>query len=481
MPHAETEHVIVLMLENRSFDHMFGFLDHPRDFEGLRGKALSNPDDSGREIPATDDAGFEVPHDPSHRHFGVMYQLTESDPTGNPPHYKRPYRINNRGFVKEYERHAPGRGAEIMKCQHPRNIPVLATLAKSFALCDHWFASVPGMTWPNRFFAHAASSSATVNNFTVLYGMPTIYHALSRAGKSWKVFHHGDAHARAMPVVWRHVRRMDNFFRRIEQDDLPQYSFVEPNHLGDPAETNSQHPGKNEAGTGGEDFRAAEALIRRIYRALIANETVWRKSLLVITYDEHGGFYDHVPPPAAVPPDPRLSPERFGFDQLGVRVPAVIVSPYIPEATVDTTVYDHSSIVASVREQFGITTPLTNRDRSAKTFWRNLTLATPRLRGAIPTLEGPEFDALEAMLDAAGTAIPSDTPPSEDDLDMLWIAQQLDRITLTEAAAGEESLASALDVMAGPAQQSFETMAETGDYATEVDRRFVPPAWADEP
>src|SRR6185436_14238652 len=238
-------------------------------------------------------------------------------PSGNPPHYQRPYSINNRGFVKEYERRAPGHGAEIMRCHAPRNIPVLATLAKSFALCDHWFASVPGQTWPNRFFAHAAQSSATVNNYLALYGMRTIYHALRDAGVTWQIFHHGDAHARSMPVTWSHMLRMPAFFQRVAANNLPQYSFIEPNHLGDPAVTNSQHPGKNETGTGGADFKAGEQLIRSVYRALIANGTVWRKSVLVITYDEHGGFFDHVAPPPAVAPDARLSPERFAFDLLG--------------------------------------------------------------------------------------------------------------------------------------------------------------------
>lgn len=480
MPHAETEHVIVLMMENRSFDHMFGFLDHPNRFEGLHGLNVSNPDNDGNEIPPTPDATFEVPHDPSHRHFGVMFQLTESDPSGNPPHYKRPYRINNRGFVKEYERHAPGRGAEIMKCHHPRNIPVLATLARSFALCDHWFAAVPGMTWPNRFFAHAAASSATVNNYVALYGMRTIFHALSRANKSWKIFHHGDAHARTMPVTWRHLERMDDFFTRITNDDLPHYSFIEPNHLGNPATTNSQHPGKNETGTGGADFRAGELLIRDIYRALIANETVWRKIVFVITYDEHGGFFDHVAPPDAIPPDSRISPERFAFDLLGVRVPAVIVSPYIAEATVDATVYDHSSIVASLREQFGIARPLTDRDRNANTFWRNLTLAQPRLSGSIPTLEGEEFAELEALRFAEAVPAAGDNSPDQDDLDMVWIAQQLDRTMRAEEAAHSESLDAALEALAGPVQPSFDTMEDVGDYAQEVDARFVPPAWADE-
>ncbi len=463
MPHSKTKHVIVLMLENRSFDHMFGFLDHPQKFEGLKGKKFTNPDNHNVEIPATPDAGFEVPGDPSHRHFSVMFQLTETDPAGTPPHYQSPYPLTNRGFVKEFDRHAPGKGAEIMKCQHPRNIPVLATLAKSFALCDHWHASVPGMTWPNRFFAHAAQSSATVNNYPALYGMPTIYHALNKAKKNWKIFHHGDPQARTMPITWSQSRAMDNFFERVKKDDLPDYSFIEPNHLGDPSLTNSQHPGQNEPNTGGADFKKGEQLIRSIYRALIANEAVWKKTVFVITYDEHGGFPDHVPPPRAVPPDARLSPERFAFDLLGVRVPAVIVSPYIEEATVDSTLYDHSSIVASVREQFGIAKPLTNRDGAANTFWRNLTRAQPRLGNAIPALEGAQFEMLESMEMAMAQA----PPPAGDDLDMVWIAQQLDRIAAAEGM-GLEAMAEAAE----PPAESFPTTREAGAYAQEVNARI---------
>jgi phospholipase C len=172
---------------------------------------------------------------------------------------------------------------------------------------------------------------------------------------------------------------------------LPDYSFVEPNyndHEGVEGEVlaNDEHPDHN--------VREGERFIATVYDAIRNNEKLWRGSVLLITYSNHGGIYDHVPPPAATPdgfvapPDQTGTGKAFSFDRLGVRVPAVIISPYIPKGTVDHTVYDHASIPATVSRLFlnGQQT-VSPRERNAYTFDRVLTLPTPRLDTDTPIFQ----------------------------------------------------------------------------------------------
>lgn len=398
MSEDRIQHLLVLMLENRSFDHMLGYLEYSpgTPFEGLSGREaeMGNPLPDGQVLPPTPDASYAMHPGPGHSHDDVLDQLLESADRS------RPYRLANRGFAANYAaRYNPGHGALAMGCFTPDRLPVLATLAREFAVCDHWFCSVPGATWPNRNFCHAGTSGGQVNIVVQAYRDKTIFEQLSETNRDWSIYYGGfPPQSLAFTRLWRpsdlnwlqRFKPIDRLYRAIENDRLPHYAFIEPDMVGKLSD--SQHPGM-----GGEmDFRAGERLIWRIYSALRANPEVARKSLLVITYDEHGGFFDHVPPPQgdewSVEPAYR-SPDgsySFPFDLLGPRVPAVLISPWIEAGTVDQTVYDHASIPATVRKLLHVDAqPLTHRDGMTNTFEQVLVRTTPR---EMPELEEPFVD-----------------------------------------------------------------------------------------
>ncbi len=265
--------------------------------------------------------------------------------------------------------HFPGDGRKIMWCWSPEKIPAMATLARSFALCTRWFCSVPGETWPNRQFAHAATSAGTVDIKVKLYDDATVFERLQDNGKSWRIYFDGPAQVLCYPALWNHPKRLANWhhiqdlFTDIEKGDLPAYSFVEPNHgyIGRPY---SQHPGNNRRLS--RDFDSCDKFIAGLYETLRANLAVFAKTALVITYDEHGGTFDHVAPPEAVPPDGRT--DIYAFDRLGARVPCIVVSPWVA-AQRDDTVYDHTSIPATLLRHFAPDAPpLTARDKVANDF-----------------------------------------------------------------------------------------------------------------
>ena len=181
---------------------------------------------------------------------------------------------------------------------------------------------------------------------------------------------------------WDKIKPFGNFGLDVlgADDDFPSYTFIEPNYgffWSDFTHGSSQHP--LDSVVGGEE------LIKQVYE-LLRNSPIWDRSALIITYDEHGGFYDHEVPPAAVPPGDRQDYEDwnesqlardFRFDRLGVRVPAVIVSPLIERGTVDHTVYDHASVIATVADRFGLDT-LTERDKHANKFDHLFSRQDPR-------------------------------------------------------------------------------------------------------
>ncbi len=249
------------------------------------------------------------------------------------------------------------------------HLPALAHLARTYALCTRWFSSTPGSTWPNRCFVHSGSADQVADNDIGFFRGATIFGQLELVGETWRIYHHDLPQVACYPDLW--LGRPDKAERwgdlpRLLADiaggTLPRYSFVEPAHGGD--SSNSQHPSDNE-GDSAEDFARGDDMIRSIHDALVANPRLFEKTVLIVTYDEHGGLFDHVPPPRAVPPAAparRLDITRrvtrlflhrdtddFAFDHLGVRVPAVVVSPWVEWRSVDDTVYDHTSVPRSLQ------------------------------------------------------------------------------------------------------------------------------------
>jgi len=263
----------------------------------------------------------------------------------------------------------------------------------------------------------------------------TIFDRLDDACIEWRVFA-GDSFPVTLALSGMTINELegrildfDDFADAVNDPDFSTaYVFIEPNYgsdLGAPFDSgdytcgNSQHPL--------DDVTRGERLIKTVYET-IRNSPHWNNSLLLVTYDEHGGFYDHVPPPGAVAPGDQISDadnnhHSFPFNQLGVRVPAVVVSPLIPQGLIDGTVYDHTSLLATVEQFFGLK-PLTNRDAAANTLSHLLSLTTPRTNAPTqlpdPAVSGfhcderlaLSIDALEsALLEAEGTAWQQDNQP----------------------------------------------------------------------
>jgi len=261
---------------------------------------------------------------------------------------------------------------QVMNCFDPVQLPVLSTLAKSFVLCDRWFADVPGPTMPNRAFVHAATSQGYTYNadWKPVFNCKTLYDRINAdSSRSWRSYYHDqDDILELYPYLSKdetnHVLFEGNFVNDVAGDRLATYSFVTPAFLNSPQHpSNSMHPPA--------DVRPAEKLVADVYGALRQQPDVWKKTLLIVLFDEHGGYYDHVAPPATVSPDgiagrmdqPFLVP--FDFKRLGLRVPAILVSPWFAPA-VDSTVYSHSTIPGSIIDALQLPGGfLTKRDAQA--------------------------------------------------------------------------------------------------------------------
>jgi phospholipase C len=418
---------VVLMLENRSFDHFFGFLRSPSyQIDGLLGTEynLENPaDPNSRKHVVSDNAAYvpDVDPGPNHDARDVTIQLFSSmtPPAGSNP--------SNLGFVYDYSQVpgvAPGGFGKVMDSYSPTKLPVVTTLAKEFALCDHWYSSVPGPTWPNRFFVHAATSMGFTDNTPRDYDMRTIYERLSDVGKIWRIYYHEAPQSLMLQNLRnfryaRYFEKIGAFFRDCADGKVPDYSFLEPRYftvLGNPA--NDQHPPNG--------VIQGEYFIADVYEA-VRNSPQWNDIVLVIVWDEHGGFYDHVAPPAAENPDGKSSPE-CDFTHLGLRVPAIIVSPRIPKGTIVTKVFDHTSILATVKKILGTREFLTRRDASANSFEDVLSLPSPRsdtptmlVRPTAAEDSVPFADVRAAAHQLSVTSGDATRPPS--DLQVHFIAQ----------------------------------------------------------
>lgn len=408
------QHLVVLMLENRSFDHMLGFLKSPTyAIEGLDPNALptNDPAVGNVPVPATPDARTvsDLNPDPAHDFLNVNVQVfgnKDADIFGP----------LMQGFVKDYAAVSkdPTKAANIMKCFTAQTLPILSTLAKRYAVCDHWFSSVPGSTIPNRLFAHAAHSGGSLTQDAILapLRLKTIFEVMDDAANpySYRIYtattggtilltnlyliHHQDG-----------FHPYDEFKSDCAHEELPAYTFIEPRYDDDLANglyANSQHP----------DFPVdeGEALIADVYSA-IRNSPLWPTTLLLIVYDEHGGIFDHVPPPTLTadpnhPPVPVSTNPSFQFDRLGVRVPAVFVSPRIKPGTIISQRFDHCSIVATVRKLFCLDkTPFNWREAQAATFDNILNLSPENMRN--------DNDPLPAPFASGGLPQPQVRTPSD--------------------------------------------------------------------
>ena len=375
----QLKHIVVLMMENRSFDHMLGSLTAVNaQIDGITA-GLSNPDTTGALVQPQALAAFQgqLDPDPDHHFPAVDLQIFGGDTSaGRVP--------NMQGFVKSYfnQQQDVGHSQKIMYYFAQKQLPVLTTLALEFAVFNRWFASIPGPTICNRAFAHYGTSFGQVGMdvFYVKEPYKSIYDRMIGAGHTAKIYYY-DTTSSTMEVV-NLLQNEPQLFGTYQQfladcasGSLPDYSFVEPNysdHDGDDGEevASDQHPDHN--------VQAGEAFIASVYSA-VKNSPLWPNTALLVVYDEHGGIYDHVAPPncSANAPDGFTASandtgmgQPFAFDRLGVRVPAILISPWVPKgAVVSGRVFEHASIPATVTKFFlGSYAQRTAREAAADTF-----------------------------------------------------------------------------------------------------------------
>jgi phospholipase C len=443
------DHVVVIMFENRSFDHMLGWLYPPgevplgQSFDGLHQGSYSNPGESGEDVAAhvysgpTDQIMAQPDPDPGEFYPHVNTQLFGTiDPESNAD-LKNPLQApwnlpkdtskpQNNGFVKDYivnstrvrgRKPTPEEYAVVMGGFSPSMLPVMSTLAKNFGVYDHWHAAVPSQTFCNRSFFHASTSHGYVTNvegrgigkWLDAPPVPTVFSRLEDAGKSWRVYY--DAHqvvsltgllsAPTIEKYWKsNFRSMEQFHEDAAKGALPDYAFIEPRMVFDhndmhppvvrPA-ADKPDPETPELASAFSDMRAGEQLLGEVYTAVKNGASLTgsnaMNTVLLVTFDEHGGLYDHVPPPAAVPPTKNAEPGEMGFtfDRLGLRVPAIVVSAYTKAGSVINDEMHHGSLAKTLAELHGLE-PLTERDASATPLFNAVNLKTPRQPALWPTV-----------------------------------------------------------------------------------------------
>lgn len=349
------------MLENRSFDHILGSLGQTKGFDGISTNSLNANSYLGRTYSQTPNAPRASSQDPRHDLTDVLAQM-DMDSRGNP---------QMDGFVRSYAQAYPqlpvDQFGQVMDYYPSGSLPVLHELAAQFTVCDRWFSSLPGPTWPNRLFAMTGTSLGKVTMPSGImdlnlhwYDQPTIFDRLNERKISWKVYFGDIAVSMILVHQWdpenaiQH-RPMIEFYSDLkESTDFPSFVWIEPSYL--PPRANDYHPP--------HDVFDGEELVASVYNALRANEELWNSSLLLLLFDEHGGFYDHVPPASAIPPDHHQ--DQWTFDMLGVRVPAILVSPWVGNAVIHDT-FDHTSLLRFAIDKWNLG-PLGQRTAQAKSF-----------------------------------------------------------------------------------------------------------------
>jgi len=353
--HLPIDHVVVLMQENRSFDSYFGELH----FEG-QPRSTPLPPESSNPNPTNEDAPpIKVFHktalcevaDVNHSWTGTHQEIDSG-------------RMD--GFTAANAIATDPTGSRAMGFYDKRELPFYYALFSQFAMGDRYFASVPGPTFPNREYLLAATSFGHIRNDLPAAGLPgrSIFNLLDEAHVSWKIYFQdlpaGFLFAYVRQHAAGHAVPVSQYFTDAAAGQLPQVSFVDPMFTGSNNVESDEHPPANVQV--GEQFTAS--VISGLFKS-----PQWGSSALFLTYDEHGGFFDHVAPPRAPVPDniaPMLGPGDVDatFDRYGVRVPAVVVSPFAKRHFVSHRVHDHTSILRFIERRFGLPA-LTQRDAHA--------------------------------------------------------------------------------------------------------------------
>lgn len=392
------ENVVVLMLENRAFDHMLGHLKSQNAaVDGLTpGGDFCNPVDptdpsNTKMVCVNYDAIDGGPDDPCHSFDCITQQVYGFNKSMNDK--TSPVKMD--GFVANAEA-LKANVPFVMSAHNATDLPVLSALAMEYALFDHWHVSCPCPTNPNREFLMSGTANGKVDNAFPPGGFTQQSHFLflEQRNVSWSIYYHDDpwmaptfADLRT-PSSLARVLEMPNFYAQVANGTLPQYSLIQPRMATSATgPSNWQHPDGSVA--------QGEVLTAAIYDAL-RGSAYWEKTLFIITYDEHGGFYDHQPNPTGVPPPDNVPGENgFDYSRLGVRVATVAVSPWIKKGTLvqrplgaqapaANSEWDATSIISTANKIFGITESMTARDAWAGSFTDILTGVDGRARTDCP-------------------------------------------------------------------------------------------------
>jgi phospholipase C len=340
------DHIVVVTMENRSFDHLLGWLP------GANGRqagltyvdAAGAPHDTFPLAPDFQGCGYA---DPDHSYDGARVEFNGGACDG----WLRAGR--NDVFSIGYYRQ--------------QDLPFFGQAAPRWTVCDNYFAAILGPTFPNRFYLHSGVTDR-LENLTKVTTLPTIWDRLAAKRLTGRYY----AGNLAFLLLWNQkynsiTRTQAQFFADCRTGKLPHVAYVDPNYTlveEGPASGvgNDDHPHS--------DIRAGESFLGRVYDA-VTKSPAWPRTLLVITFDEWGGFYDHVPPGTAPDVDP-------AYQQRGFRVPCVLVSPFARRAHVDHGVYDHTSILKLIEWRFGLA-PLSVRDAAATNLANALDFSRRRL------------------------------------------------------------------------------------------------------
>jgi phospholipase C len=353
--------IVITMMENRSFDHILGYLGLPNSGHPLAAR-----------IEGIQHANLYYAHDPY-----PPRRLTNPSIDPDPPHEREDIaiQINSpvagpmKGFVDSYRSHYPNADiGRVMEYCPNQYLSTTDFLARNFTICDNWFSCVPASTLPNRLMA--ASGYALVDHTpsgylqiaqNLFHDNPDdlVYDWLEARGIGWRLYYSGSFFFMQMPrmlvkyeadvetqAIFRPIDRLIDDF---QNGDVAQVVFIEPRYQDDfrrgAAQATDDHPPASVWG--------GQRHLKLVYDALTANPSVWGGLVGIVTYDEHGSFFDHVQPPRIATVAPPGAVYNQGFETLGVRVPGIIISPFVQPASLSESLFDHTSILKFLGEKFG--------------------------------------------------------------------------------------------------------------------------------
>jgi phospholipase C len=344
--------IVVVIMENRSFDHLLGYLSLPgsdrlavdgiQDSEEWRRRYANPGPPNNFMYEATPLRELHVP-DPPHERKNIAVQLGERDANRVFP---------MKGFIES----ASG-NSQVMQYYTAQTVPITDFFARNFAICDRWFAPLPAGTQANRLMAMSGQSfiDTNVSNPAEFPDQQLAYDWLRQRKVRWRVYHQGFFPFFAMMPRWYPEMVAGDEFRRFERLKLdfelepdttfPSVIFVEPKY------TDSPHIGEGTDDHSPSSVLGGQSFLLDIYNALIANPVRWRNTVMILTYDEHGGFFDHAQPLPILTRDPK---GRYpDFISTGVRVPAIVISPLVSPGAIYSQPLDHTSILKFLGQKFG--------------------------------------------------------------------------------------------------------------------------------